>query len=534
MSTKHFFYLIGIIGLIVSCESQLDDKKEESKPVKKEVLDGYVQKGPFINGSSVSIQELDDAMNQTGKSYSTTIINNEGNFEQKDIELISNYVQLRADGYYFNEVTGKSSVGQISLYALVDVSESNSANINVLTHLERARVEYLVKEEGKSFVEAKKQAQKEVLDIFNLTLPASTASESLNLTDNGILLAISCILQGHLSTGDMMELMAGIISDIRTDGRLDNQTLGSRLFDNAVILPLTDIRKNLEDKYTEMNNAITVPGFERYVRQFLENTSFQQVSFITYPAQGAYGDNILSGEMTSVVAGESYSMTADVPSGFSLKVVLKGGEWSYQGLPMPINWEANVYKPEIQEFRVIESGKLSDLRFYPGRGEWNSADEKFYTTVEFYENNSNAPVRTKKLEILPHIDPPDTAVIIGGEDIPFTDYILNSTCQWTNLNYDSIVVIPINSKSEMEKYITCSEGDFTGIDFSRQTLLLASGVTQTYGIGKFFKRLLLLEGKYILDVGIMLNGTPSQSKWIIAIVTDKIENTDIRLHVVAR
>ena len=87
----------------------------------------------------------------------------------------------------------------------------------------------------------------------------------------------------------------------------------------------------------------------------------------------------------------------------------------------------------------------------------------------------------------------------------------------------------------MEKYITCSEGDFAGIDFSRQTLLLASGVTQTYGIGKFFKRLLLLEGQYILDVGIMLNGTPSKpEKWIIAIVTDKMENTNIRLHVVAR
>jgi len=191
--------------------------------------------------------------------------------------------------------------------------------------------------------------------------------------------------------------------------------------------------------------------------------------------------------------------------------------------------------PEIQEFRTIESGKLSDLRFYTDRGEWNSVDNKFYTTIEFYENNSTTPVRTKKLEILPHINQPDTDVIIGGQDVFITDYILNSTCQWTNL-YDSIgvVVIPINSRSEMEKYITCSAGDFADIDFSGKTLLLASGTART-GIGKFHKRLLILEGQYILDVGIMLGGTQSKpEEWIIAIVTDKIATTDIRLHVVAR
>ena len=52
----------------------------------KESFKGYIQKGPYINGSSVTITQLDEEMNQTGKVFSTQIIDNSGNFEQKNIE----------------------------------------------------------------------------------------------------------------------------------------------------------------------------------------------------------------------------------------------------------------------------------------------------------------------------------------------------------------------------------------------------------------------------------------------------------------
>ena len=403
MDAKKLCCFIGFICLFSTCNNPINDREDDnSNIVRKELFDGYVQKGPFVSGSSVSIQELDALLNQTGKSYSTTILNNSGSFEHKNFELISNYAQLRADGYYFNEVTGKSSAGQISLYALVDISNANSANINVLTHLERSRVEYLVKEAMKPFEEAKKQAQQEVLDIFSLSLPASPVSESLNLTDNALLLAISCILQGSLQTGDVVELMANISDDIRTDGNLDNKTLGSQLVNNAVTVSLPDVRKNMEDKYAEMNSTITVPNFEQYVRQFLDNTSYQQNTFITYPKQGAFGDNILSDEATSVVAGQTYSMTAVIPNGFKLKVVLQAGEWYYTSLPAPVNWTVSAFdfSKEMQEFTVTESGMTSDLCFWPNRGQWNEADQKYYTNIEYFENNAKEPVRTKRLEII--------------------------------------------------------------------------------------------------------------------------------------
>ena len=405
---KQIIFITMAIVLFISCENKME-LNEPKDSVKKELFDGYVQKGPFVSGSSVSIQELDLEFDQTGKSYSTTISNNMGNFEQKNIELISPYVQLKADGYYFNEVTGKTSAGQISLYALADISESNSANINVLTHLERARVEYLLKEGGKTFTEAKQQAQKDVLNIFSLHLPTATVSESLNLIDNALLLAISCILQGSLPVGDLVELMANISADIRADGKLDNPALGSRLVDNAKTLHLSEIRKNLEGKYAETSQAVTIPDFEQYVRQFLENTPYQQTTFISYPAQGAHGDNILSDEITSVISGQAYSMTAGIPTGFQLKVVLKGGIWSYSAQSGPENWRASVYDTsrETQEFVTIESGRSSDLLFTPGQGLLSSDDQKYYTTIECYENQSQTPVFTKKLEILPPNDEPD-------------------------------------------------------------------------------------------------------------------------------
>jgi hypothetical protein len=223
----------------------------------------------------------------------------------------------------------------------------------------------------------------------------------------------------------MVELLAAISFDVRTDGILDNLTSGSQLVDNAVAISLPDVRRYLESKYAELNREVTIPDFEQYVRQFLANTSYQQTSFITYPAQGRYGDNILSEETASVIAGEYYSMSADIPSGFSLKVVLKGGLWAYSTFPPPTNWNISVYNytTETQDFTAIEGGKTSDLHFYPSHGRLNNTDNKYYTTIEYYENDATTPVRTKQLEIITNNVPPEN---------PADSMIMLYDDNWTN------------------------------------------------------------------------------------------------------
>lgn len=389
-------YLLGILLLFAACNNQPEVSFD------KEVFSGYAQKGPFNNGSNVTISELDNALNPTGNNYNIIINNNNGSFQQNNLQLISGYVQLKVDGYFFDEVKGRNSSGPISLYAIADIANRSSANVNILTHLEKGRIEYLIKEEGLSFAEAKKQAQKEVLDIFSFTLSEEKNSELMNLTQNGILLAVSCIVNGYLSSGDMSELIANICTDIIPDGKLDDPQLRSRLAGNARMLNTEEIRKNLEKKYAELNMDVTIPGFESYVTEFINNTP-GYVSKITYPAEGIYGANILSDDVTEIYAynpklHDAYSMKAELPEGFNLKIVIKDGYWSYMSNPLPINWFVNFYDgiTKSQIFSVIEGGKPNDLRFCP-----ESGDSSGFITIDYYENDADEPTKTRKVKVLP-------------------------------------------------------------------------------------------------------------------------------------
>ena len=66
-------------------------------------------------------------------------------------------------GYYFNEVSGSLSTSNLSLQALADLTDSSSVNVNLMTHMEKKRVEYLMDNSGKTFAAAKTQAQTEIL-----------------------------------------------------------------------------------------------------------------------------------------------------------------------------------------------------------------------------------------------------------------------------------------------------------------------------------------------------------------------------------
>ena len=131
---------------------------------------------------------------------------------------------MMANGFYFDEVQGKKSTAQLTLFASANLADTSSiVNINLLSHLEKNRVRYLIQEESKSFATAKKQAQKEILAIFGIEKESIVASENLDIThegdDNAILLAISVILQGYDGkVGNLAELLANISTDMETDG----------------------------------------------------------------------------------------------------------------------------------------------------------------------------------------------------------------------------------------------------------------------------------------------------------------------------
>ncbi len=82
------------------------------------------------------MRELDNSLLPTGRTFTGTIDDNTGTFSAKG-DLSSPYVELSADGYYFNEVSGSLSTAKLTLQALSDLTDSSSVNVNLMTHLEK-------------------------------------------------------------------------------------------------------------------------------------------------------------------------------------------------------------------------------------------------------------------------------------------------------------------------------------------------------------------------------------------------------------
>jgi uncharacterized protein (TIGR02145 family) len=256
-------------------------KEEEPELIIKDKVSGLVQKGPYVNGTSITMFELNPLLKQTGKVFSTQITDNKGSFELSDVALSSRYVEFSANGFYYDEVKGEISAASLNLFALSDVKDITTVNVNLLTHLEKRRVEYLI-ENGDSFSEAKDKAQREILAIFDFEKTDMQNSETLDISvnndDNALLLAISVILQGNRSVGDLTELLAGISTDIFQDGTLDDDKIMPALRSSTLLLDLQSIRQNLQTRYQSLGIDASIPNFEKYIAEFLVLTAAKPTS----------------------------------------------------------------------------------------------------------------------------------------------------------------------------------------------------------------------------------------------------------------
>ena len=233
---------------------------------------GVSQKGPFVTGSAVTVQELDGiTLKQTGKSFKGSIKSDKGDFAIKDINLESQYAILEATGYYRDEVSGKKSSGTVTLRALTDLSNRKTVNINLLTHLEYERVMYLVNKKKMSIADAKAQAEEEVLASFGIEGDFGE-SEDLNIFKSGdgnaALLAVSVLLQGDVDVAGLTERMGEFSISLAEGGSWDDADTKTAIADWACDVDLkgslSKVRKNVEGwKYAD-----TVPAFEKYVTNF--------------------------------------------------------------------------------------------------------------------------------------------------------------------------------------------------------------------------------------------------------------------------
>ena len=258
----------------------------------------------------------------------------------------SSFVEFTSSGFYFNEIEGIISNAPLSLSALSDVRDKSSINVNVLTHLEKKRVETLIRN-GKSFSESKAQSRNEILSIFSVNLNRTTDFEDFDISKNneegGILLAISVILQQGRSVGQLTELLSKIQNDVSGDGKLNNDTILSSLRTRTVNLDLVKIRKNVETRYKELNLTTPIPSFENYIINFSELKNLK----ISIEGKGIVTEKIVSN-----LSGKSY------PKGMIVELTAipeKG--WAFEG------WGGDISGNETPKKVTIDSEKNIITKF---------------------------------------------------------------------------------------------------------------------------------------------------------------------------
>lgn len=230
---------------------------------------------------------------------------------------------------------------------------------------------------GLSFTAAKDSAQKEVLAIFGFQANNMDASENLDISvnkqENAILLAISLILQGSRSVGDLTELLANISSDLQKDGKLDNNIILANLRNSTLKLDLTGIRTNLQNRYKDLGDAATIPSFETYINDFLITTGGLLPKATT---QAATSVSTTSATLNGTVNANSLSTTVTFEYGTSTSY---GSSVTASQSPITGNDNTNV--------SANISGLTLGTTYYFRTNATSSAGTTYGTQVSFITNN---------------------------------------------------------------------------------------------------------------------------------------------------
>ena len=288
-------------GVLVPAEAA-EETEDEAAVFRRAgvAISGFAEKGPFRYGTSVKIVELDSVkrLADSDRSHETCIVATDGSFNFANINLVSPYVRVEANGFYVDELTGGVSSSLIKLNAVVDLSKRDSFNVNMLTHMAAPRVRKLVEDSGNNqpIGSQSGRALTDVLSSFGISLGGSggggyggfggwnrggqTTASSKSAEDislfgsddySAALLAVSVMIQSYGSVSDMLKFANSVADDIRGDGNWGDNSSKAKLADKLLMLDaeggLEKIRKNMEGW-----NLGKVPDFEKHVRNFWTKT----------------------------------------------------------------------------------------------------------------------------------------------------------------------------------------------------------------------------------------------------------------------
>ena len=369
---------------------------------------GKVQKGPFVTGTTITVNELNENLGQTGKSFTTSISTDDGSFSLSNLEMESNLALLSGNGFYFNEVLGQLSSAQITLQAIADLTEDETVNINVLTHITKARIEALVGE-GMSFSDAKRQAEGEFQDFLGVTEHFNQGFEQMSIASSGdfnaMLLAFSIILQrpsNNMSViptlpAELTWLMTNLSTDFADDGTVTDQALVDTLLYNISIQNQRYIRQRIQNYYSGLGQNVEIPNFESYIAMF-QAAHQELVTEYIYPDKASPAPeigpegavpNILVKDVTQFDGEQAYVVAAITPLGKSLKVKVTGA--AHVDMSLNNGW---VVTEQTNNGFTIEAQRQNELVSMLVYLFDESKDGS--ATIEYYED-SDTPTFTKQI-----------------------------------------------------------------------------------------------------------------------------------------
>lgn len=297
---KKTILLSLIIPLLISCQ-----KNDEDVPSNEETAYyspyGYGQKGPFLLGSEVTLIELNNELNPTGKTFFTTTLSDLGDFRFNQLPIKNNIVELKISGKSFNEIHGGVTLGdEIILYAFEDLTDNEVTNINLITHFQHARIPVLMSK-GKNFIEAKNQAKIEFLKTFFIdtsTVSANDFDLTSSQIDGAILLTISAIIvaKKNYSTLTLQEYISKLVIDFTSDGVINNVDLTKSLANSAQTLNYTNVIQNIQKRYSDNSVNVNFNKSEELLNNFKAQTTVKTLEEQVFPMSYNSKINLLSPE----------------------------------------------------------------------------------------------------------------------------------------------------------------------------------------------------------------------------------------------
>lgn len=307
--------LLSLIGVcMITCCSDSKDEIDEQFIQTAHIIKGKVEKGPLVRGSAVEMRTLDKDMSPTGNSYSAQIENNAGEFNYGSLKINSPYAKLTADGYFFNEVDGELSTGTIKLDAIVDLSDNQTINVNVLTHLKSQRIVYLVTSKGKTYKEANEQAQSELLAVFGLQEYSTKDASQFSIIGGddaaGALIAVSSLVLSDRSEAQIVEYLSKLANEFSLTGTFSENTKSElKQTRNYLNGRLNHIAENIINRYNELGYNVTVKDL---------------AYFFDWDDNGIAGD-----EIGDDVTLDKSEINAPSEGGDFIITVLSGGQLSF-------------------------------------------------------------------------------------------------------------------------------------------------------------------------------------------------------------